>query len=395
MLLHSRKYKLIAVMGFTQILAWSSTLYLPTVLASLIAKDTGWSLTLVIAGLSWGFIVTGICSPKVGRFIEQFGGRKALSISSIFFAIGLLCLGLSSHLLVYYFAWTMLGIGMAFGLYDAAFSTLGRLLGQDAKTAIVGVTLLGGLASTIGWALIVFFEGLYGWRISCFILALFHLLLGLPLHYFLLPREEQSTETHAKELNNQTTVHKEGNRLFMLVAIILTVQSFVVATISVHLLSMLKTIGFSVSTALAIGMMIGPAQIIARLLELSLFKNLHPSWSSRVGVLFSFFGIIFLFTDGYVLALLGAALYGVGNGILTIIRGTLPLALFGQEGYATRMGLLGRPIMIALAFGPLISAFILEKWGINILLIILTALVFIALLGTLKLPIHQAEKVAE
>lgn len=382
-------------MGFTQILAWSSTLYLPAVLASLIAKDTGWSLTLVIAGLSWGFIVTGICSPKVGRFIEQFGGRKALSISSIFFAIGLLCLGLSSHLLVYYFAWTMLGIGMAFGLYDAAFSTLGRLLGQDAKTAIVGVTLLGGLASTIGWALIVFFEGLYGWRISCFILALFHLLLGLPLHYFLLPREEQSTETHAKELNNQTTVHKEGNRLFMLVAIILTVQSFVVATISVHLLSMLKTIGFSVSTALAIGMMIGPAQIIARLLELSLFKNLHPSWSSRVGVLFSFFGIIFLFTDGYVLALLGAALYGVGNGILTIIRGTLPLALFGQEGYATRMGLLGRPIMIALAFGPLISAFILEKWGINILLIILTALVFIALLGTLKLPIHQAEKVAE
>lgn len=382
-------------MDFTQILAWSSTFYLPAVLANLIAKDTGWSLTLVIAGLSWGFIVTGICSPKVGRFIEQFGGRKALSISSIFFAIGLLCLGLSSHLLVYYFAWTMLGIGMAFGLYDAAFSTLGRLLGQDAKTAIVGITLLGGLASTIGWALIVFLEGLYGWRITCFILALFHLLLGLPLHYFLLPREEQSTEAHAKELNSQTNLHKGGNRLFMLVAVILTVQSFVVATISVHLLSMLKTIGFSVSTALAIGMMIGPAQIIARLLEFSLFKNLHPSWSSRVGVLISFFGIIFLFTDGYVLALLGAALYGAGNGILTIIRGTLPLALFGQEGYATRMGLLGRPIMIALAFGPLISAFILEKWGINILLIILTALVFIALLGTLKLPVQQAEKVTE
>ncbi|WP_050560226.1 MFS transporter [Acinetobacter higginsii] len=389
MLLHSRKYKLIAVMGFTQILAWSSTFYLPAVLANLIAKDTGWSLTLAIVGLSWGFIVTGICSPKVGRFIEQFGGRKALSISSIFFAIGLLCLGLSSHLLVYYFAWTMLGIGMAFGLYDAAFSTLGRLLGQDAKTAIVGVTLLGGLASTIGWALIVFLEGLYGWRITCFILALFHLLLGLPLHYFLLPREEQSTEAHAKELNSQTNLHKEGNRLFMLVAVILTVQSFVVATISVHLLSMLKTIGFSVSTALAIGMMIGPAQIIARLLEFSLFKNLHPSWSSRVGVLISFFGIIFLFTDGYALALLGAALYGAGNGILTIIRGTLPLALFGREGYATRMGLLGRPIMIALAFGPLISAFILEKWGVNILLIILTTLVFIALLGTLKLPIQQ------
>lgn len=376
-------------MGFTQILAWSSTFYLPAVLANFIAKDTGWSLTLVIAGLSWGFIVTGICSPKVGQFIEQFGGRKALSISSIFFAVGLICSGLSAHLLIYYFAWTMLGIGMAFGLYDAAFSTLGRLLGKDAKAAIVGVTLLGGLASTIGWALIVFLESLYGWRISCFILALFHLLLGLPLHYFLLPKEEQGTETHAKEFNNQTTVHKEGNRLFMLVAAILTIQSFVVATISVHLLSMLKTIGFSVSTALAIGMMIGPAQIIARLLEFSLFRNLHPSWSSRLGVLINFFGLFFLFADGYVLALLGAALYGAGNGILSIIRGTLPLALFGQDGYAIRMGLLGRPIMIALAFGPLISAFILENGGINILLMILILLVFIALLGTLKLPIHQ------
>jgi MFS family permease len=145
-----------------------------------------------------GFIVTGICSPKVGRFIEQFGGRKALSIGSIFFAVGLICLGLSTHLLIYYFAWTMLGIGMAFGLYDAAFSTLGRLLGQDAKTAIVGVTLLGGLASTIGWALIVFLEGLYGWRISCFILALFHLLLGLPLHYFLLPRESKARKLMLK-----------------------------------------------------------------------------------------------------------------------------------------------------------------------------------------------------
>jgi len=352
MLLNSRKYKLIAVMGFTQILAWSSTFYLP----------------------SWGFIVTGVCSPKVGRFIEQFGGRKALSISSMFFALGLLCLGFSTHLFVYYFAWTMLGIGMAFGLYDAAFSTLGRLLGQDAKTAIVGVTLLGGLASTIGWAMIVFFESWYGWRNSCFILALFHLLIGL------LPKEERSTENKDKDVINQTTALRESNKLFMLVAVILTVQSFVVATISVHLLSMLKTIGFSVSTALAIGMMIGPAQIIARLLEFSLFKNLHPSWSSRVGVLISFFGIIFLFT---------------GNGILTIIRGTLPLALFGQAGYATRMGLLGRPIMIALAFGPLISALILEKWGINILLMILIALVFIALLGTLKLPVHQAENLAD
>lgn len=386
-----RQYKLIVILGLTQILAWSSTLYLPAVLASLIAKDMGWSFTLVIAGLSWGFMVTGICSPKVGQFIEQFGGRKVLSISSILFALGLLCLGLSTHILTYYFAWTILGIGMAFGLYDAAFSTLGRLLGQNARTAIIGVTLLGGLASTIGWFMIVFVENLYGWRVSCFILALMHIFIGLPLHYFVLPKEEHRIEPINKEQIDQSPTTKKQNKLLILVGFILTVQSFVVATISVHLFAMLKMIGFSVSAALAIGMVIGPAQIVARLLEFSLFKHLHPSWSSRIGVLTSLFGITFLFAEGYVLALLGAALYGAGNGILTIIRGTLPLALFGQNGYAVRMGVLGRPIMIALAVGPLLSAIILEQWGVSALLFILIMLVLSALVGTLKLPQHQVD----
>ena len=89
--------------------------------------------------------------------------------------------------------------------------------------------------------------------------------------------------------------------------------------------------------------------------------------------------------------MLGSALYGAGNGILTIIRGTLPLALFGQIGYATRMGLIGRPVMIALAFGPLISAYILEKWGINVLLITLISMAIIALFVTLKLPTYQVK----
>lgn len=386
-----RQYKLIVILGLTQIFAWSSTLYLPAVLASLIAKDMGWSFTLVIAGLSWGFMVTGIFSPKVGQFIEQFGGRKVLSISSILFALGLLCLGLSTHILTYYFAWTILGIGMAFGLYDAAFSTLGRLLGQNARTAIIGVTLLGGLASTIGWFMIVFVENLYGWRVSCFILALMHIFIGLPLHYFVLPKEEHRIEPINKEKIDQSPTTKKQNKLLILVGFILTVQSFVVATISVHLFAMLKMIGFSVSAALAIGMVIGPAQIVARLLEFSLFKHLHPSWSSRIGVLTSLFGITFLFAEGYVLALLGAALYGAGNGILTIIRGTLPLALFGQNGYAVRMGVLGRPIMIALAVGPLLSAIILEQWGVSALLFILIMLVLSALVGTLKLPQHQVD----
>ncbi|MDC7815650.1 MFS transporter [Pseudomonas sp. BLCC-B112] len=126
----------------------------------------------------------------VGRWIDRSGGRTVLATSSVFLAMGLLLMGLANNLTVYYLAWTLIGMGMAAGLYDAAFSTLGRLLGDNARASMTGLTLLGGFASTLGWPLIAGLEHQIGWRYSCFALAAMHLIVGLPIHLLTIPSEK-------------------------------------------------------------------------------------------------------------------------------------------------------------------------------------------------------------
>ncbi|WP_233356557.1 MFS transporter [Pseudomonas mangrovi] len=381
------RFRLVWALGIAQILAWSSTYYLPAVLATAISRDTGWSVTRVVIGLSWGLLVAGACSPLVGRQIDRHGGRRVLASSSLLLASGMLLTGLASNLLIYYLAWTLIGAGMAAGLYDAAFSTLGRLLGEDARASMTGLTLLGGFASTLGWPLIAGLEQELGWRYSCFVLAAAHLLIGLPIHLLAIPRhqEEPVDEQGSAPVACEAPASQSFRRIFLLLALLLTLQSLVVSSISVHLLDVLKLLGIASATALAIGMLIGPAQVVARLAEFSIGRNLHPTWSARAAILLCGIGIVLLLPAMPWLAFVAVALYGAGNGILTIARGTLPLALMGADGYGTRMGLLARPMLVAQATGPVAAALILERFGATPLIIVLCGLVLASLVASFAL----------
>lgn len=380
--------RLVWALGIAQILAWSTTYYLPAVLATPISKETGWSITSVVIGLSWGLLVAGACSPLVGRLIDRRGGRSVLATSSVLLALGMLLMGSAGNLITYYLAWTLIGAGMAAGLYDAVFSTLARLLGNNARASITGLTLLGGFASTLGWPLITGLEGLIGWRYSCFTLAAAHLMIGLPIHLLAIPRNKDLPVEPAPLAAPPSGTHPgtSGNGIFLLLATLLTLLSLVVSSISVHLLEVLQLLGIATATALAIGMMIGPAQVAARLAEFSIGRRLHPTWSARIAILLCGLGIALLLPAIPWLAFVALALYGAGNGILTIARGTLPLALFGPEGYGRRMGLLARPMLIAQASGPVAAALILERFGSTPLLIVMCVLVAGSFLTSLALP---------
>ena len=321
-------------MGITQILAWGSTYYLPAVLAAPIARDTGWSITSVVGGLSWGMLVAGATSPAVGRHIDRHGGRVAMALSSLLLAVGIATMGAAEDLATYYFAWSLIGIAMAAGLYDAAFSTLGRLLGEKARTSITGLTLLGGFASTVGWPAISVMEEWLGWRGTCLSIAAVHLLVGLPIHALMIPGsvEQPLCPVVIGEGDTTTRTPKQSRTLFLLIGMMLTILALVVSGISVHLLDALKQLGIATAIALAIGMVIGPSQVAARIAEFSLGRNLHPTWSARVGVLLCMLGLGLLISGTPWLAFIAIAMYGAGNGILTIARGTLPLALFGAQG---------------------------------------------------------------
>ncbi|WP_353653650.1 MFS transporter [Pseudomonas aeruginosa] len=380
------RLRLVSALGITQIFAWGSTFYLPAVLASPIARDTGWSLSAVVGGLSWGMLVAGLCSPVAGRLLDRHGGRVVLAFSSLMLSVGLLVMSTANSLWVYYLSWSILGLGMATGLYDSAFATLGTLLGARARGAITGLTLIGGFASTAGWPAMAALESWCGWQETCWVLAAVHAVIGLPIHWLAVPKPVNALSEVPKQRQTALAEDRSTRRLFWLMAGLLTVIAFVMASLSVHLLTSLQQLGIPTVTALAIGMVIGPAQVVARVLEFYLARHLHPTWSARVGVLISLLGICLLIPGTPWLAFVAATLYGAGVGILTIARGTLPLVLFGAEGYGARMGVLARPMLLAQAAGPFAAAFVLSRQGASVMLELMAVLVAIALFASLKLP---------
>lgn len=193
------RLRLVSALGITQIFAWGSTFYLPAVLASPIARDTGWSLSAVVGGLSWGMLVAGLCSPIAGRLLDRHGGRVVLAFSSLMLSAGLLLMSTASSLWVYYLSWSILGLGMATGLYDSAFATLGTLLGERARGAITGLTLIGGFASTAGWPAMAALESWCGWRETCWVLAAVHAVIGLPIHWLAVPKPVNVTREVPKQ----------------------------------------------------------------------------------------------------------------------------------------------------------------------------------------------------
>src|SRR5712664_2327098 len=182
-----RQLPIILAVGTTQTLAWASSYYLPAILADPIARDLGVSSNWIFAAFSASLVISALLGPRVGRQIDLVGGRQVLSISNLTLAAGLTLLGCSYSIPVMIVAWLLLGVGMAFGLYDAAFAALGRIHGDAARRSITGITLLAGFASTVGWPLTAFGLESIGWRNTCFAWALAHILIGLPLNFFMLP----------------------------------------------------------------------------------------------------------------------------------------------------------------------------------------------------------------
>ncbi|MBV9775980.1 MAG: MFS transporter, partial [Acetobacteraceae bacterium] len=216
----------LAVLGVGQIIAWGGTFYLPAVLAEPIARDTGWPLSWVVGGLSVGTLVSGLASPSVGALVERHGGRPVLAASSAALAFGLLLLAAARGLGLFLLAWIVLGMGMGAGLYDAAFATLGRLYGREARGAITALTLIAGFASTLCWPFSAWVLHLAGWRVTCLAYAALNLGVVLPLYWTVLPREARRGAASARGAREAGTKPARSRAaLFMMVALVLTLSS--------------------------------------------------------------------------------------------------------------------------------------------------------------------------
>ena len=269
----------IPALGITQIFAWGSTFYLPAALAPLIAGDTGWSYDLTVGGVSVGLLVAGLASPRVGRLIAAKGGRPVLAIGALLLAAALFGIGTASSLAWYLVAWVVTGLGMSASLYDAAFSTLGRIYGSRSRTAITAVTLFGGFASTVCWPLSAFLAARFGWRGTCLTYAAIQLAVALPVHLLALPNATVSETGAAAEKRSPAHLRSDEYATFGLLAAVLTLGASVLSIIGTHLLPLLTARGFEMSVAVAFGAIVGPTQVGARVIELLIGNRYDPVWT--------------------------------------------------------------------------------------------------------------------
>jgi predicted MFS family arabinose efflux permease len=368
---HSRPV-VVTALGFTQILGYGTSFYLLAVLAAPIARETGWDLPRIAAGLSIGLFIGGLAAPMIGRLVDGFGGRPVLAFGSICFAVGLGGLGTATNIVVYWLAWCVIGLGMAAGLYDAAFSALGRWYREDARPLITTVTLWGGFASTLCWPLSAYLVANVGWRWTCLIFAGAHLLIALPLHVCFMPRN-RALRPQAMIVATDLSTLAARRLLFILMTVTMMLSSIIVTVVSVHLVPVLQGYGYSAAAAVALGALIGPSQVAGRAAELAVGRRMHPVWSTLAAGLMMGAGTAML-TFRVEMAAIAIVIYAMGAGVSYIVRGTLPLVMFGADGYATLMGKLVFPSLIAQALAPWVAALALARWGDGVLFPMLMAL---------------------
>ncbi|HLJ01180.1 MAG TPA: MFS transporter [Bradyrhizobium sp.] len=378
--MNSRQLPIILALGTTQTLAWASSYYLPAILADPIGRDLGMSANWIFAAFSAALVISALLGPRIGRQIDLFGGRPVLCTSNLTIAGGLVLLGLSGSIPLLVLAWILLGIGMGMGLYDAAFAALGRIFGNAARRPITGITLLAGFASTVGWPLTALGLESIGWRNTCFAWAAAHLLIGLPLNFFMLPAVTAIKESAATAIKPHIPI----DRTMILLAFTFAAAWTVTGAMAAHMPRILESGGATAVEAIAASALFGPAQVFARIIEASFLSRYHPLVSTRLACITHPIGAAILTLAGGAAAGAFAIFFGMGNGILTIARGTLPLAIFGPKDYGYRLGLIGAPARMAQAIAPLAFGLLIDLIGIKVLIVSsalsLSALVALSLL---------------
>jgi MFS family permease len=334
---------------------------LPAILADPIGVALGVPRSWVFAAFSVALLIAAFAGPMVGRIIDRYGGRGVLVLSNVVLAAGLVTLSAANGAVVLFGAWAILGVGMALGLYDAGFAALTALYGVKARGPITGITLFAGFASTVSWPLSTVLNDMVGWRETALVWAALNLVIGLPLNLFLLPQPVMPARV--ARAAGSSKVGWKPRREMVLLAFVFAAAWFVTGAMAAQLPTFLERAGATPVQAIAAASLVGPAQVAARLAEFVILRQIHPVVSARIAALLHPLGAAIFAVIGPPAAAAFAIFYGAGNGLLTIARGTVPLAVFGPHAYGERTGLLGAPARASQAFAPLLFGLLIDVMG--------------------------------
>lgn len=377
--------------GITQIIGWGTTVYALGVLARPIAADTGWSRGVVFGGLTVALLVSALTSMPVGRWLDREGGRRIMTLGSLVAAAGLAALTVTGHPLLYLAVWGIVGLAMRMILYDAAFASLVQLAPARGRRAISILTLFGGLASSVMWPVGAALESAYGWRTTLLVYAALNLLVCVPLHWIGLARDAHDTSVAAQPavaasgavLAAQPLLGEQRRWAMVMFAIVISASALVTGSIAVQMVDVLAVTGIDAGWAVALAAAQGVTQTLARLVDLVFGRALHAMSLARLTIALLPLALLVLISGqpGWGTAVGFVVLFGAANGLATIVRAAVPLALFGAKGYGEVLGRIALPVQMVTALAPALFALAAERVGNGAALQILAVAAILAWAG--------------
>ena len=352
----STVWRLVPALGVTQIISWGTLYYSIAVLGASIREELGISSAALFGAYSLSLLLSALVAPLAGRAIDRYGGRTVMSFGSATAAVALFCIARVHSPFALYAAWALAGFAMALTMYDAAFATLSQHSGDRYRKALTALTLMGGLASTVFWPTSL--KGLewFGWRDTMMFFAALHLAICLPLHLILVPRlASPDLLGRAGAALEPGTLPKASRRgAFIALAIALALNGFIVSVLTVHLITVLQGKGLALETAVWVGSFFGPMQVTGRIVEFAFGRRFSSRTigAAALWLLVATLVVLLSASGSVALALVFAVMFGFSNGVVTIVRGTVPAELFGRAGYGSTLGNLAAPALFARAVAP-------------------------------------------
>lgn len=373
----------VPILGLIQILGWGSTYYAPALLAPLIAAERNWSLTFAISGLTVGLITAGLCSPLSTRLVHRLGGHIAIAGGALITAAGLTALIFASDKVAYIGVWAWLGIGMSLVLSDASYVALARIFPGNVRRPMVLISMMAGLAGSIGWASTYLLLRHGSWHLPLLLYASLLAFVAAPLLLFALPRPAPApgpvTQTATSPVAGKWP--PRGLPLWLQFAGFATYAFTISATLA-HFIPLMARSDISAGNAVVIAMLLAPMQLAVRLFEFVFGQRSHPLRITRAAVVtfFCAFATVLMLGFSITTAVAFVLMMGFANGVMTIARGVLPLSLFDHEGYPKAAGILAFGSLGSQATGPVVMALVIERGSDFAALTMLAAFTAISIL---------------
>ncbi|MFE0758441.1 arsenite efflux MFS transporter ArsK [Inquilinus sp. NPDC058860] len=358
----------VAGLGLTQIIGYGTLYYSFSILAAGMAADIGWSQDAVYGAFSAALLAGALIGPRCGRWVDRHGAGRIMALGSVAAAAALVGCAMAPGPLTLVLGLVAIQLAASFVLYEVAFPALVQVVGFGAQRSITHLTLIAGFASTLFWPATAALQDHLTWREVYLVFAALHLLLCLPIHLWLrslartaVPAAHPAAAAVSEDGGGR---HRDHRALLVLTTIGFSLAGFVSSAVLVHMVPLLGALGLGAGSLL-VGSLFGPAQVLSRFLTMTAGRRASPAGLAIVaaGLPPLALGLLLLGAPALAAAIGFAILFGLGSGLNSIVRGTVPLALFGRSGYAERLGWISSVVHVASALAPFLFAAMLERLG--------------------------------